>query len=654
MGIQGLLPFLKDIHRHVHISTYRGQTVAVDTYVWLHRGAFACALELATGRPTRKYVDYCMRQVQFLLNHNVRPIMVFDGGCLPMKAETEKQRRKRREDNMKKGHQFLRTGQMMKATDCFRQCVDVTPRMAYEVIKELQRANVEYIVAPYEADAQITFLLNSGLASAAITEDSDLLVFGCSKVLLKLDREGNAVEISIDDFGHIDGMETWTHRRFRQMCILSGCDYLESPQGVGIKKAHGLLKYKDAEELIKGWRWGRAVNAPKCPGDYLERFRLAELTFLHQRVYDPRSGTIIHLNPLPSNLQLDTQLIRFLGPDLSPDIAKGIATGILDPDTKLPFEGDAGLPLDANATSAGPSLPPPSNSMDTTVAEPANTKENLSPMNFQGTHFKGPPSEPDKPSICADSTPIFQHSPHSKILNLKPRNVSLPDEKSVSRTGSISPFFQSLSSLGKQAAKRELLTPRKVEDMDETGSSAKAEIPALMASQDDSQDASSQTANDGSLVKRSWNDQPLSISSQPLQTSASGTISLGITSTRVEKSVKRRKSDTETDGTLIASYSSAQEFTSTVEKVSSSTLSASTTIPPAAHAQPGIGHRSIIRTHIFRKGVVAQGIGARCSITPASHTKFRQHVLQFSHVGSSTSLKATKKRLGVGKIKEKR
>ncbi|TPX60480.1 hypothetical protein SpCBS45565_g07490 [Spizellomyces sp. 'palustris'] len=593
-----------------------------------------------------------------------------------MKAETEKQRRKRREDNMKKGHQYLRTGQMMKATDCFRQCVDVTPRMAYEVIKELQRANVEYIVAPYEADAQITFLLKSGLASAAVTEDSDLLVFGCSKVLLKLDREGNGVEISIDDFGRIDGMENWTHRRFRQMCILSGCDYLESPQGVGIKRAQGLLKYKDAEELIKGWRWGRAVNAPKCPGDYLERFRLAELTFLHQRVYDPRSGAIVHLNPLPTDLQLDTQLIRFLGPDLPPDIAKGIATGILDPDTKLPFEGDVGPPLDANAASTRPPLPPPSNSMGTTVAELGNTKENISPMNFQGTHFKSPLPEPDKPSICADSTSIFQHPPPSKILNLKPRNLSLPDEESVSRTGSISPFFQNLSSLSKQAAKRESLTPRKVEDMDGTGFSAGVELPALMASQDDSQDASVQTAGDGSGVKRGLNNQPPSTPSptQPT-TCASGTISPGIASTRIEKSAKRRKSDSEADDTLIASYSSAQEFSSTVEKVSSSTLSSSRTIPPAADAPLSIGHRSIIRTHIFRKGVVAQGIGARCSITPASHTKFRQHVLQFSHVGSSGPVKgndghletsseqsaltwlpypATKKRLGVGKIQEKR
>ena len=37
-------------------------------------------------------------------------------------------------------------------------------------------------MAPYEADAQLAYLTKSGLAHAVITEDSDLLAFGCKKV----------------------------------------------------------------------------------------------------------------------------------------------------------------------------------------------------------------------------------------------------------------------------------------------------------------------------------------------------------------------------------------------------------------------------------------------------------------------------------------
>ncbi len=54
MGISGLLPLLKDIHNSKHLSEFRGQTLAVDGYVWLHRGTYGCAAEVATGRPTSK------------------------------------------------------------------------------------------------------------------------------------------------------------------------------------------------------------------------------------------------------------------------------------------------------------------------------------------------------------------------------------------------------------------------------------------------------------------------------------------------------------------------------------------------------------------------------------------------------------------------
>lgn len=39
------------------------------------------------------------------------------------------------------------------------------------------------MVAPFEADAQLTYLNKEGYADVVITEDSDLLVFGCTQVI---------------------------------------------------------------------------------------------------------------------------------------------------------------------------------------------------------------------------------------------------------------------------------------------------------------------------------------------------------------------------------------------------------------------------------------------------------------------------------------
>ena len=46
----------------------------------------------------------------------------------------------------------------------------------------LKQENVCYVVAPYEADAQMTFLAVSNRVNAVITEDSDLIPFGCPRV----------------------------------------------------------------------------------------------------------------------------------------------------------------------------------------------------------------------------------------------------------------------------------------------------------------------------------------------------------------------------------------------------------------------------------------------------------------------------------------
>ena len=42
--------------------------------------------------------------------------------------------------------------------------------------------NVQYIVSPYEADAQMAYMVEKGQVDFAITEDSDLLAYGCQNV----------------------------------------------------------------------------------------------------------------------------------------------------------------------------------------------------------------------------------------------------------------------------------------------------------------------------------------------------------------------------------------------------------------------------------------------------------------------------------------
>ena len=81
---------------------------------------------------------------------------------------------------------LLKEGKTSEARDCFQRCIDVSPEMALAFIKLLRGKGIQAIVAPYEADAQLAYLVKEGLADFVITEDSDLLAFGASRVNLPL------------------------------------------------------------------------------------------------------------------------------------------------------------------------------------------------------------------------------------------------------------------------------------------------------------------------------------------------------------------------------------------------------------------------------------------------------------------------------------
>ncbi|KAJ7031997.1 hypothetical protein C8F04DRAFT_1108860 [Mycena alexandri] len=339
MGISGLLPALKSISTQKHLSEFAGQTLAVDAYVWLHRGVFTCATELATGKDTHKYVDYAMHRVRLLRHHKIEPYIVFDGGPLPAKKGTEVDRQAKRAEHLALGNALAAQGKTSQAREHYVKCIDVTPQMAFQFIKALRAESVPYVVAPYEADAQLAYLERIGLVDGIITEDSDLLVFGCRTVLFKMDAvSSTAICIDRAEFASVapaDGitLTNWSDTQFRAMAILSGCDYLPSIPGIGLKTACTLLrKWKTVEQVLRAIAMEGKKSVPR---KYLQSFRLAEKCFLHQRVYDPLQQKLVHLSQ-PDG-EWDEAADLYVGRDLEPMVAKMLAEGDLDPVTLLPM-----------------------------------------------------------------------------------------------------------------------------------------------------------------------------------------------------------------------------------------------------------------------------------------------------------------------------
>ncbi|XP_058102596.1 exonuclease 1 [Magnolia sinica] len=348
MGIQNLLRFMKPFIESIHIKKYAGKRVGIDAYSWLHKGAYSCSMELCLssgGDAASRYLQYFMHRINLLRHHKITPVVVFDGGNLPCKSVTEDERQRQRNANLTLAKEKLAQGNTSAAIEFFQRAVCITTSMAYQLIQILRSESVEFIVAPYEADAQLAYLstLNEeqGGIAAVITEDSDLMAYGCQAIIFKMDRYGNGEEVVLDKvFNSVIGglsFKCFDQELFAGMCVLAGCDFLPSVPGIGTKRAYSLVsKYRNLDRVLSVMKYEKGKLVPE---DYSKSFMEAVAVFHHARIYDANDKMLKPMKPLPPKLlqSLDGNL-DFLGPDLPPSVATAIAQGRVDPITMEAYD----------------------------------------------------------------------------------------------------------------------------------------------------------------------------------------------------------------------------------------------------------------------------------------------------------------------------
>lgn len=279
-----------------------------------------------------------MNRVRMLIHFGVTPYIVFDGDNLPSKSGTEKDRRDRRKEGKRLGLELLKVGKTSQAQQELQKSVDVTPEMARMVIEELKHHNIQYVVAPYEADSQLAYLERKRIINGVLSEDSDLLVFGVKCLITKLDKYGDCIEVNRNHFTACREVSFvgWSDADFRRMAILSGCDYLPGIGGLGLKTAHRMLrKHKTVDRLVKAAQFDGKL---KVPTGFMASFEQAEKTFLYQWVYCPISQQLVNLNPIEDGIDLAE--MPYIGEKVPAHLAKGVALGDLYPRTKLPMTVD--------------------------------------------------------------------------------------------------------------------------------------------------------------------------------------------------------------------------------------------------------------------------------------------------------------------------
>ncbi|PON35930.1 XPG/Rad2 endonuclease [Trema orientale] len=217
--------------------------------------------------------------------------------------------------------------------------------MAHQLIQILRSENIEFVVAPYEADAQLAYMsglqAEQGGISAVITEDSDLIAYGCKAIVFKMDRYGNGEEIQLDNIfdskARTPSFQNFDKELLTGMCVLAGCDFLPSVPGIGIAKSYAFVsKYRNLDRVLSVLKLEKGTQMPE---DYPKSFREALAVFQHAQIYDVDMKKLKHMRPLPEKLlqSLDGEL-DFLGPEVPPSIAIAIAEGNLDPISMEAFD----------------------------------------------------------------------------------------------------------------------------------------------------------------------------------------------------------------------------------------------------------------------------------------------------------------------------
>lgn len=170
---------------------------------------------------------------------------------------------RKRQYYLKVAKQLEREGRITEAQDYYYKSIEITPDLFVPIIHRLRTLNIQYVVAPYEADAQLGFLYRNNYVDFVITEDGDSLVYGCRCVLFKLDN-GVGQEVDMTRLSECQSLDFcgWTHDMFTYMCILSGCDYLPRLHNIGIMTAYQLVNIgRQPAAIFEQLRMRTAVDA---------------------------------------------------------------------------------------------------------------------------------------------------------------------------------------------------------------------------------------------------------------------------------------------------------------------------------------------------------------------------------------------------------
>lgn len=215
----------------------------------------------------------------------------------------------------------------------------------YMFIDFLKHRGVKFMVAPYEADSQLAYMYHTGEIQYILTEDSDLVAYGCFNIIRCLKKNGDCKVLNAKKkllksaYPALRSFLALDDETRIKCCILAGCDYLPNIKGLGFAS---LIRLFDVDfDIMKSLKH-YAVKTRKVMtslefNDFQEKFNNVFHAFTEQLVYCSAAEKIVNLSSSRTTrkISLKTLDTRFVGSPIP--IERDFVAGRVDFDnlTKL-------------------------------------------------------------------------------------------------------------------------------------------------------------------------------------------------------------------------------------------------------------------------------------------------------------------------------
>lgn len=241
MGVEGLHQYLlhniskeSKIIKKIHLYDISGKTIAIDASIYIYKFFVNNDYKLLKNG-IKKMLD------EFKMNR-ITPLFVFDGKP-PKIKDIQLNKRRQEKDNID-NIDFINNTTKVKYKE-----KSIRPnRDTITFVKNiLDNKNVKYINAPNEADPVCAWLVKTGKAWACLSDDTDMFIYGCTRVLRSYSINNKSLMFyELDKM--LDNLNL-TFDQFREICVVSGTDYNNIDCNININLVFQLYyEYKNTTE----------------------------------------------------------------------------------------------------------------------------------------------------------------------------------------------------------------------------------------------------------------------------------------------------------------------------------------------------------------------------------------------------------------------